>query len=125
MSGLAGFTIAAAAARQAALATAQSQASMASATANEARLQGENLTLDVEKLFLITQALWELLKKEHGYTDEMLQKKVVEIDMRDGRLDGKAPKVERPNCPSCGRKMGRLPACLYCGAVSQRLPFER
>jgi len=97
----------------------------ASAAALEAQLKGASLQTDVDKLFLITQALWELLKKEHGYTDEVLQEKVTEIDLSDGKLDGKAQKIERPDCPSCGRKMGRHPICLYCGATPPRNPFER
>ena len=97
----------------------------ASANASEARLQGESLSIDVDKLFLITEALWELLKKEHGYTDEHLIKKVAEIDLSGGTLNGKAPKRERPDCPSCGKKMGRLPTCIYCGTITPRNPFER
>ena len=104
---------------------AETQAATASANATEARHQGERLQADVDKLFLITQALWELLKTEHGYTDEVLRQKVADIDLLDGKLDGKAPKEERPDCPSCGRKMGRVPTCLYCGATPLRNPFER
>ena len=97
----------------------------ASLSAGELRLQCECQQNDIEKLLIITQALWELLKKEHGYSDEVLLKKVTEIDMSDGRLDGKVAKVERPNCVSCGRKLGRLPTCIYCGTITPRNPFER
>ena len=92
---------------------------------SETRLQGDHLKADVERLFMITQALWELLKAEHGYTDETLAKKVLEIDLSDGRLDGKVAKKERPDCPSCGKKMGRHPVCMYCGAQIDCGPFDR
>jgi len=85
----------------------------------------DRVTADINMLFMITQALWELLKTEHGYTDERLAEKVIAIDLSDGRLDGKAPKQERPDCPSCGKKMGRHPACLYCGTVILANPFVR
>jgi len=120
-----GLLIGMAATRLAQQNSASMQAQTASAVASEARLQGESLAVDVDKLFLITEALWELLKKEHGYTDELLIKKVTEIDSSNGTLNGKAPKKERPNCVSCGRKLGRHPTCLYCGAITPRNPFER
>ena len=104
---------------------AQMQAESASSAVHEMQVKNQNIVMDVDKLFLITQALWELLKAECGYTDELLTQKVMEIDLSSGRLDGKAPKAERADCPSCGRKMGRHPVCMYCGAVNVRSPFER
>ena len=104
----------------------QMQEQSVSMSVSEARLQAEGLAVDVDRLFMITQALWELLKEKHGYTDESLMKKITEIDLRDGKLDGKTARKERPNCPSCGRKMGRHPTCLYCGAEApDRCPFDR
>ena len=97
----------------------------ATATASETSRQSEFIKEDIDKLYMITQALWELLKAECGYTDDTLMKKITEIDLSDGRLDGKVAKKERPNCPSCGRKMGRLQTCLYCGAMATRCPFDR
>jgi len=112
--------------RQHAVATeAQLQSQTASNAASAARHQGEMLQADVDKLFMITQALWELLKTEHGYTDELLVNKITEIDLSDGKLDGKVARKERPDCPSCGRKMGRHPVCVWCGTATLRCPFER
>lgn len=100
-------------------------AQLASHSAAEARLQSRAMQADIEKLFMITQALWELLKTEHGYTDEMLANKVTDIDLSDGRLDGKVAKKGRPDCPSCGRRLGRHPVCIYCGAQTVADPFSR
>ena len=104
---------------------AQLQAQSASRTAAEAQRHNEILQADVNQLFMLTQALWEILKTQHGYTDELLMKKVVEIDMSDGKLDGKVAKKERPNCSSCGKKLGRTPTCLWCGTFTPRDPFAR
>jgi len=43
----------------------------------------------VDKLSLITRALWEIIAKSQGLSDEDLVNKVNEIDLRDGALDGK------------------------------------
>ncbi|MCL2104594.1 MAG: hypothetical protein FWH21_06035 [Kiritimatiellaeota bacterium] len=120
-----GLFLGSAVARQMQVAEAQMQANLLSGAVSEARLNGEKLQADVDKLFLLAQALWELLKTEHGYTDELLIKKITEIDLLDGRLDGKVAKKERPDCPSCGKKMGRTPACIWCGTLVPRDPFER
>lgn len=101
-------------------------AERASATATRARTQVELMQADVERLLMITEALWCMLKKEHGYTDEQLIQKVQEIDMRDGRLDGKVAKQPPSQCPQCGRAISaRRPTCLFCGAACKGDPFKR
>ena len=81
---------------------------------------------DVERLLMITEALWTMLKDEHGYTDDQLIQKVQEVDMRDGRLDGKVSKQGPSKCPQCGRAMSvRRPTCMYCGTASTEVPFKR
>jgi hypothetical protein len=86
----------------------------------------ETLSVDIERLFLITAALWTLLKEKHEYTDDDLVRRIEEIDALDGRIDGRIAKMERPDCPQCHRKqVGPLPVCLYCGAKVARDPFER
>jgi len=105
---------------------AENMATLATSGAvSEMQFKNQNTAVDIDKLFLITHALWELLKTEHGYTDEVLAQKVLEVDMADGRLDGKVAKTERPNCSSCGKKLSRHPTCMYCGTVNIRCPFER
>lgn len=79
----------------------------------------------IDKLTLICRALFELLQKEHGWTDDKLLAKVAEIDLRDGSLDGK---LETPifDCPECGRRVNaKHGRCLYCGADDfHRDPFD-
>jgi hypothetical protein len=99
-----------------------------SRAATDVRTQNEFIQCDVEKLFMLTEALWTILKEKHGCTDAELVQRVQEIDMRDGKLDGKVAKV-KPDCPKCSRKlMGKRPVCLYCGAEVARVdlqPFSR
>ena len=99
-----------------------------SRAATDVRTQNEFIQCDVEKLFMLTEALWTILKEKHGCTDAELVQRVQEIDLRDGKLDGKVAKVN-PDCPKCGRKlMGKRPVCLYCGAEVARIdlpPFSR
>jgi hypothetical protein len=99
-----------------------------SRAATDVRTQNEFIQCDVEKLFMLTEALWTILKEKHGCTDAELVQRVQEIDLRDGKLDGKVAKV-KPDCPKCSRKlMGKRPVCLYCGAEVARVdlqPFSR
>jgi len=86
-------------------------------TASQAEL--DLLKLYVERLSMITEALWITLKERHGYSDEDLMKQIEEIDLRDGRLDGHASSSETPSCPQCKRMhvAKHRPMCLYCGAA--------
>jgi hypothetical protein len=78
----------------------------------------------LEKLTLVCQALWTLLRERTGVTDEDLAHRVREIDLTDGRLDGRmAPAF---TCERCGRVTARRHGrCLYCEAPRQgNSPFE-
>ena len=79
----------------------------------------EVLKFYVERLSMITEALWTILKEKHGYSDEDLMKRIGEIDVRDGKLDGHASSGEPPSCPQCKRMhvAKHRPMCLYCGAA--------
>ena len=115
-----------AAASSAAARQAQLSASSARSTANAARTKANLLSSDVEKLFMITEALWSIVRDQMGFTDDDIIRLVQDIDMRDGKLDGNVAKQINPDCPSCGRKLlGKHPACLYCGALADRDPFQR
>lgn len=79
----------------------------------------------VEKLALISRALWEILSEDKGISEEDLLARVTEIDLRNGHLDGRlVPKVIE--CPECHHKMSsRHDHCIYCGSTSyQRDIFD-
>ncbi len=72
---------------------------------------GEN----VDKLALICRAMWELLRERTNLNEEDLLKKVREIDLLDGALDGKVKNPPK-KCSKCSRTMSKRHArCIYCG----------
>jgi len=99
-----------------------------SGDAAAARSEAREASREVERLLMITEALWTMLKEQHGYTDEDLIKRIAEIDARDGKLDGRVTPEpgELPTCSQCGRPVGRgRAACLYCATPIVRDPFVR
>lgn len=90
-----------------------------------AKRQIETLESQLDRLHLITQGLWELVQTKTGLTDEELLAKIEEVDLRDGRLDGKI-RPQPADCDQCGRKVSiRTNSCLYCGAKAAATdPFK-
>jgi len=75
----------------------------------------EHLKRHVERLSLACQGLWELLRERSDLTEEDLERKILEIDGRDGCVDGKI--LQAVDCPACGRKTGwKRNLCVMCGA---------
>ena len=69
-----------------------------------------------DRLALTTMAMWALMSEKLGITEADLEAKIQEIDLSDGRLDGKV-RVQAKTCPSCNRKLSkRHNKCMYCGA---------
>ena len=105
---------------------AEMTADSAQQTARDAESAVESLKFDVNRLLMITEAPWTLLKQQHGYKDEDLVKLITEIDLRDGKLDGRVAPSEPRTCPSCGRVAAKnRPVCLYCGKPVPVEPFGR
>jgi hypothetical protein len=101
-------------------------ASNARADASDAQRKVGHLEADVERLMMMTEALWGILKEQLNYTDDELLKRVQEIDMRDGVLDGKVSKSAPKKCSACDRTvMKKRPKCLYCGHLNTAELFER
>ncbi len=68
-----------------------------------------------ERLSLAIMALAEILAGHRGITDDMIEAKMREIDLRDGKLDGKYQRSAK-RCGSCQRTSNaNRTACLYCG----------
>ena len=60
------------------------------------------LRRSVDSLTLTCAAMWELQRDQSGSADKALIEKMQEIDLRDGKLDGKMTKPATA-CPSCQR----------------------
>lgn len=106
----------------------QFRASGAEALARRAEQDGRHserrilaLELQTERLSLAVMALAEILRDEFHVTEEAIEAKLQEIDLRDGKLDGKvSPRAKQ--CPSCQRVNNRnRVTCMYCSA---QLPAE-
>jgi len=80
-----------------------------------ARDAAHRLEAKVDQLALLCQAMFELLQASSGLTDDQLNKKILEIDARDGQIDGRiTPRVKK--CPKCdGTISPQFGRCLFCG----------
>ena len=91
------------------------EAARAAAGSRRAEQTASDAEERMEKLTLITMAMWELLRDNSKLTEAHLLEKVQEIDLRDGVPDGKVT-AKVSQCPKCQRTMSpRHHTCLYCG----------
>lgn len=105
---------------------AKSKADRANGKANLAQEEINALNWKVEKLTMITEALWRIVKQSQKLDDGYLKSLVDEIDMQDGKLDGKVAKTAPSLCPKCTRVLSnKIKKCVYCGAVSNADLFKR
>ena len=69
----------------------------------------------LDKPTLINMAVWSLLMEHTPLTEEDLLQRVHDIDMTDGKLDGKV-RQQVQECPQCHRILSQKHRkCLYCG----------
>lgn len=102
------------------------EASEAKTAAREAQTKVELLTHDIDRLLLISEALWTLLKKEHGYAGDTLVKMIEAIDHKKTNAEGVAIKDPPQLCPNCHRpNSAKRLFCLYCGEPVPGNPFAR
>ncbi len=89
--------------------------SLAQRTENRAKRSIEKLELKLESLTLTCRALFEILQDRNEVTEQQLAEKMREIDLRDGRADGRISS-QPSRCVDCGRKNSAdRNSCLYCG----------
>jgi len=94
---------------------ARAQAARGEARADEANYAVSSLQARFERMVLLNMALWSLVKETTGLTDEALAARVKEIDLEDGRRDGKLQATIEP-CPKCGKTLSKKhQRCLFCG----------
>lgn len=58
-----------------------------------------------------------------GITEQELLERINDVDLSDGKLDGKVVRGARA-CPKCDKKVNpHLFKCMYCGTLVPRDPF--
>ena len=84
------------------------------------RVDVEELRTRVARLAMICEALWEILKEKNALPADLINLKVAELDVSDGRLNGRKANAIVP-CKQCNRVLqpGRQ-ACFYCGAFCEQ-----
>ena len=91
--------------------------------AYEQREAVRELTYQVQRLSLLNQALWELLRTRLSLTDEDLLRLAGDIDLRDGIEDGQMT-ARAVRCPSCQRiSNSKHYKCIYCSQEFERPVF--
>ena len=79
-----------------------------------------DISRKVDRLSLACQAMWELLRDRSELTEDDIEAKILEIDGRDGRVDGKIA-TKLVDCAACGRPTNsRRGSCVMCGAPLKR-----
>lgn len=112
--------------QQRAMGRASAEAAEASRRAAGAADRVVQLEADVDRLLLITRTLWETLRTMQGVDEGQLVEKLREIDLRDGRLDGRLARPGPQHCTQCRRTLNRRHVqCIYCGSENLRDdPFD-
>lgn len=82
--------------------------------------EAQRLEAKIDTLAIISQAMWEMIREKTDLTEKDIEAKIAEIDIRDGRRDGKI--TGKPTqCPACDRPTHtRLKACPYCGTALKK-----
>ena len=84
---------------------------------NESELSAVSMRQDIEKLYMVVEALWCIVKETSGLGDEDLIGLVKQIDLQDGKLDGRnSSNASIRKCPACGKTILKGQSkCTYCG----------
>lgn len=80
----------------------------------------DDLRAQVDRLQMICEGMWTLMKEKTGANEDELLRLIEEIDLRDGKVDGRASPAP-VNCAMCGRVVSvRTSVCLFCGAKNEK-----
>lgn len=100
------------------IAEADTQASRAARDASDARRASNVNEARLDTMALTIMAMWSILQDRFGVNEADLVKRMQEIDLRDGKLDGKVAPTSS-SCGKCSRVMSsRYKRCIYCGGES-------
>jgi len=106
--------------QQSQIADAQGQAGRAMAKAERQAEDLRETRQQVQRLSLACQAMWELLRERTSLSEADLDSKILEIDARDGKIDGRIS-TQALTCHACGRPTNsKREFCVMCGAPLRR-----
>ena len=75
----------------------------------------------IDKMAITIHAMWLLISENTSFTEEDLKKRIIEIDMTDGKLDGRVRKKPLI-CKKCGAGISyRFKKCLICGEPGEAI----
>ncbi len=101
-----------------------SAGSSAGSSAARANTNVRYLQKDVERLTMICEAMWSMLRDKLGVDDEELMARIAELDLSDGEADGRKEVSGPAMCPKCSRPNSRRhDFCIYCGTLIRTTPF--
>ena len=99
-------------------------ASSARTDARGARMDAREVSEQLDRTLMACEAMWSILRDKLGVTDEDLIARVNELDLSDGKLDGKVRRATSVQCSHCNRTVSkRFAKCTYCGAEIEREAF--
>lgn len=92
-----------------------SDAQAARRSASDVRSKAAELEAQCDRALLVCEALWTIMRDKLGVPEEELVSRVNEIDLSDGKLDGKVRR-SAVQCKKCGKNVARrFQKCIYCG----------
>ena len=93
----------------------------------ESELSAVSLRQDIEKLYLLVETLWSILKEKTGLADEYLLELVKQLDLADGKLDGcNRANADIRKCSNCGKTILKGQSkCAYCGEEAKDVSLFR
>ena len=101
----------------------QTGAAQAKNMAFEHRTAIRGLEHQVQRLSLLNQAMWEILRDKAKLTDADLENMARDIDLRDGIKDGEIS-AHPVRCPACKRvSNSKHYKCIYCSQEFERPIF--
>ena len=101
-------------------------AASAESAAREAQTNVEIFKHDIDRLLLVTEALWTLMKQQHGYTDDVLVGLIQDIEKQKAVAHASCAKDAPSPCPFCGKlNTATRTFCMYCGKALPAKPFAR
>ena len=101
----------------------QTGAVRATNMAFQAQTAIRDLEHQVQRLSLLSQAMWEILRDKTKLTDADLENMARDIDLRDGMEDEKIS-THPVRCPACKRvSNSKHYKCIYCSQEFERPIF--